>query len=126
MGYWKPRPLASPLDHHLDKCLVDEVHLRLTVAVGEVHGLAAHDTGLIGEVGGHRPIQRDVGKRGLRSPAAGRIDTEDEALDAVLDLVVAELVRAHEGREIGVEAGEGLRPRPLVLHDAEEIHHLVA
>ena len=44
----------------------------------------------------------------------------------MLDLVVAELVRAHEGREIGVEAGEGLRPRPLVLHDAEEIHHLVA
>ena len=65
-------------------------------------------------------------QRGLRSPAAGRIDAEDEALDAVLDLVVAELVRAHEGREIGVEAGEGLRPRPLVLHDAEEIHHLVA
>ena len=70
--------------------------------------------------------QRDVGKRGLRSPAAGRIDAEDEALDAVLDLVVAELVRAHKGRKVGIEAGERLRPCPLVLHDAQEVDHLVA
>ena len=44
----------------------------------------------------------------------------------MLDLVVAELVRANKGRKVGIEAGERLRPCPLVLHDAEEIHHLVA
>ena len=125
-GILEAAAVGVAFDHDLNKGLVDEVHLRLAVAVGEVHGLAAHDAGLVGQVGGYRPVQRDVGKRSLRSPAAGRIDAEHKALDAVLDLVVAELVRAHKGRKIGVEAGKRLRPSPLVLHDAEEIHHLVA
>ncbi len=60
MGYRKPRSSASPPDHNLDEC-----HFRLTVAAGEVHGLAAHDAGLGREVGGHHPVRRDVGERRL-------------------------------------------------------------
>ena len=38
MGYWKPA-VGVTLDHDLDKRLVDEIHLRLAVAVGKVQGL---------------------------------------------------------------------------------------
>ncbi|MPN08715.1 hypothetical protein SDC9_156000 [bioreactor metagenome] len=39
---------------------------------------------------------------------------------------MGEAVRPHKGGQIRVKGGERLRPGPLVLHDAEEVHHLVA
>ena len=42
------------------------------------------------------------------------------------DLLVVEVVRLYEGREVGIEGAERLRARPFVLHDAEEVDHLVA
>ena len=68
-GMRKPRPLASPSIMTSIKALLMRFISRLAVAVGEVHGLAAHDAGAGRQVGGYRPVQRDVGKRSLRSPS---------------------------------------------------------
>ncbi len=118
--------VAVALDHQLDEGLVDDVHLGLAVTVGEVHFLSADDGGLVLQVGRDGPVQRDVGEGRLRTPAGGRVHAEDEALDALLDLFVAEAVDLDKGGQIGVKGGEGLGARPLVLHDAEEVDHLVA
>ena len=114
------------LGHDLDERLVHHVHFLLAVAVGEVLLLAADDRGQIAQVGRNGPVERDVGERRLRAPAGRRVHAEDERLDALLDFLLRELVHAHERREIGVERGKGLRARPFVLHDAEEVDHLVA
>ena len=34
--------IGIALNHDLDKGLVDKIHLRLTVTISEIHGLAAH------------------------------------------------------------------------------------
>ena len=62
----------------------------------------------------------------MRTPARRRIDAVDERLHALLDLALRKIVHADERREIGVKRGKRLRARPLVLHDAEEVYHLVA
>ena len=54
------------------------------------------------------------------------VDAIDKALDAVLDFIVAELIHPDKGGKIGIKAEKCLRTRPLVLHNAQEIHHLVA
>jgi len=59
-GVLEAAAVGVALDHHLDEGFVDHVHLRLAVAVGEVHGLAAHDTRLTGQIGGYGPVQSDV------------------------------------------------------------------
>jgi hypothetical protein len=41
-------------------------------------------------------------------------------------LIIGELVRLDKRRQIRVEDEERLRAGPLVLHDAQEVHHLVA
>ena len=113
-------------DHDLDEGLVHHIHFDLAVAVGEVHLLAAHDGRLIAQVGRAHPVQRDVAERRLRAPARRRVHAEHERLDALLRLFVGQVVGLHERREIRVEAGERLGARPFVLHDAQEVHHLVA
>ena len=112
-GILKTAAVGVALDHDLDKRFVDQIHLCLAVTVGEVHGFTAHDAGLASQVGGYRPVQRDVGKRCLRSPAAWRIDPEHETLNAVLDFIIAEFVRAHEGSEVGIETGEETVPNSV-------------
>ena len=47
-GVLEAAAVGVALDHDLNERPVDHVHLRLTVAVGKVHGLAAHDAGLVG------------------------------------------------------------------------------
>ena len=71
-------------------------------------------------------VQRDVAERRLRAPAARRVHAVDEALHALLDFLLRQVVHPDERRKVGIKAGKRLGPRPLVLHDAQEVHHLVA
>src|SRR5699024_4698000 len=116
--------LFRSLDHDLDKGPVDHVHLFFAVAVGEVHFLSADDAPLIGQIRRDGPVQGDVGEGRLGAPAAGGVDAVDKALDAVLDLVVVQVIGLDEGGQVGVEAGEGLGAGPFVLHNAQEVDHL--
>ena len=125
-GVLKAAAVRIALDHDLDERLVHHVHLGLAVAVGEALLAPAHDGWLVAQVGRAHPVERDVAERRLRAPARRRVHAEHERLDALLRLLVGQAVRLHERREVGVEAAERLRAGPLVLHDAEEVHHLVA
>ena len=100
--------------------------LNLAVLVLEGHLLAAHDGGELGQVIGDGPVQGDVGEGRLGAPAGGGVDAVDEGLHALLHRVVAQVVVLDEGSQVGVEGGEGLGAGPLVLHDAQEVDHLVA
>ncbi len=80
-------PVGVALDHGFDEGLVDHVHFFFAVFVFEIHLLAAHDGRQFRKVVRHRPVQRDVGERGLRAPAARRVHAVDERLDAVFDFV---------------------------------------
>ena len=119
-------PVRVAVDHDLDEGAVDHRHLFFTVAVGEVHILAADDRGFVFQVGGDGPVEGDVGERRLRAPARRRVHAVHETLDALLHFLIGEVVHLDEGSEICVERRERLRARPLVLHDTEEVDHLVA
>ena len=125
-GVLEAAPVCIALDHQLNECPVDHVHFLLALAVGERLLLPADDGRKVCHILRHRPVERDVGKRRLRTPARRRIDAVDERLHALLDLTLRQFIHADEGREIGVKRGKGLRACPLVLHDAEEVYHLVA
>ena len=125
-GVLEAAAIGVALDHDLDEGLVDHVHFLLAVAIGEVTLTAAHDGGLIHQIAGHRPVQGDVAEGRLGAPAGGGIDAVDEGLDALLDLLLGQIVHLDEGGQIGIEGGERLGAGPLVLHDAQEVHHLVA
>ena len=113
------------LDHGLDKCLVDHVHLFLAVLVAEVELLAADKARKLSHIGRHGPVERDVRERRLRAPAARRGHAVYETLDALLDFLVGKVVDLDERRKIRVKRGKCLRAGPLVLHDTEEVDHLV-
>ena len=125
-GILEAASVCIALDHQLDEGFVHHVHFLLALAVGERLLLPADDGRKVCHILRHRPVERDVGKRCLRTPARRRIDTVDERLHALLDLTLRQFIHADEGREIGVKRGKCLRACPLILHDAEEVHHLVA
>ena len=125
-GILESASVSVALDHDLDKRAVDHIHFLLTVAVLEVHLLAANDRVLVCKVMGYRPVERNVGEGRLRTPTAGGIHAVDKGLDALLHRIIGEIVCLDEGCKIGIKGGECLRARPLVLHDAEEVYHLVA
>ena len=125
-GVLEAPAVGVALDHDLDEGLVDHVHLFFAVPIGEVLLLAPHDGGQVGQVLGHRPVQGDVGEGSLGAPAAGGVHPVDKGLDALLDLLLGQVILLDEGGQVGVEGGEGLGSRPLVLHDAQEVDHLVA
>ena len=97
-GILEAAAVGVALEHGLDEGLIDHIHFLLAVAVGEVHLLAADDCGKVGQIVGHRPVERDVGERRLCAPAAGRIDAEDERFDALLDLAIGEVIDLDKGR----------------------------
>ncbi len=125
-GVLEAPAVGVPLNHNLNKGPIDHVHLFFAVAVGEVHLLAPHDGGQVSQVSGHGPVQGDVGEGGLGPPAAGGVYAVDETLDALLDLLLGQVVHLDKGGQIGVKGGKCLGSRPLVLHDAQKVHHLVA
>ena len=98
----------------------------LAVAVGEGHFFAAHDSGTVGKVGGNGPVKGYVRERSLSAPAGRGIYAVDKGLDALFDLLVAEVIGFYKGSKVGVKRRKCLSARPFVLHDAEEVDHLVA
>ena len=113
-------------DHDLDEGLVDHVHFLLAVAVGEILGLAADDGRHILHISRDCPVQSHVGKGSLCAPSGGGVDAVDKGLDTLHYFAVGQVVDLDEGCQICVKGGEGLGACPLVLHDAQEIDHLVA
>ena len=114
------------LDHNLDKRLVDHCHLFFAILVFEIHLFAADECGEFCQVVWDYPVKRDVGERRLRTPTRGRVYAVDEGLDALFDFFVRKVVNFYKRRKIGVERAERLCTRPFVLHNAEEVDHLVA
>src|SRR5699024_12605147 len=110
--------------HHIDVGAVDQVHLGLQVAVGEVAGLAADERLLIAQVLGTGPVEREVGEGALRAPAAGDAEVVDQFLHALAHLPIAHRVQAHERGGVGVERAEGLGAGPFVLQGGQEVHDL--
>ena len=123
-GEGEDAALGVALGHDLHEGAVDEVHLRLEVAVGEVADVVADEGVLVREVRGAGPVEGEVGEGGLGAPARGDVEVEDELLHALLDLGVGHVVQADEGRHVGVEGGEGLGAGPLVLERAQEVDDL--
>ena len=125
-GILEASAVGVALDHDLDEGLVDHVHFLFAVFVFKIHFLAAHDCVELGEVGGNGPVKGDVGEGRLGSPAAGGVDAVDKGLYALLDFLVGKVVDLDKGSKIGVERGKCLSARPFVLHDSEEVDHLIA
>ena len=113
-------------DHDVDEGFVHHVHFLLAVAVGEVQLLPADDGRQVRQVLRADPVQRNIGERCLRAPAGRRVHAVDEALDTLLDFLLAQVVNLDKGGQVGVEAGERLGAGPLILHDPQEVHHLIA
>ena len=114
------------LQHGLQKCPVHHVHFLLAFPVSEVHPFSAHNGPLSGHVSRNLQIHKNMGKRRLGAPAAGRVHAENEGFHAFLDLVVGQVVRLHKGRKVCIKGRKGLGGRPFVLHDAQKVDHLVA
>ena len=125
-GILEAPAVGVALGHDLDERLVHHVHFLFAVAVGEILLLTAHDGRQVFQVLGHGPVQGDVGEGSLRAPAGGGVHAEHEGLDALLDLFLGKVVHLDEGGQIRVKGAEGLGAGPLVLHDTQEVHHLVA
>ena len=89
-------------DHELQERPVDHVHFRLVLSIGHVELPPAHDRLLVLHVVRDDPVERQVRERGLPAPARGDVQPEDELLDVLLDLFVAQLVMTDEGSEQGV------------------------
>ena len=125
-GILEAASVCVSLDHQLDERPVDHIHFLLALAIGERLLAPTDDGRKICHVLWNRPVERDVGKRRLRTPARRRIDAVDERLHALLDLTLRQTVHADKRGKIRIERGKRLRASPLVLHDAEKVHHLVA
>ena len=112
--------------HDLDERAVDEVHFPLQLTVGEVDDLVTDEGMLVREVVRARPVEGQVRERALAAPTRGHVQVVDELLHALHDVLVLHVVQAHEGGHVGVEGGERLGARPLVLESAEEVDDLAA
>ena len=88
-GILEPASVGIALDHGLDECLVDHIHFLPAVLVLKIRLPAAHNGIHLSHVIRDRPVQGDIGKRSLGSPAAGGVHAVDKGLDALLYLGVA-------------------------------------
>ena len=125
-GILEAPAVGVALGHDLDERLVHHIHFLLAVAVSEILLFAAYDGRQVLQVTGHGPVQGDVGERRLGTPAGGSVHAEHKGLDTLFNLFLGEVVHFHKGGQIGVKGAERLGTGPLVLHDAQEVHHLVA
>ena len=114
------------VDHDFDKRFVYHIHFFLTVFIFEVLLFAAYDCGEFGKVGRNSPVESYVGERCLSAPAAGRVYAVNEGFDALFDFVISKIIYFDKRRKIGIERRERLRTCPFVLHNAEEVYHLIA
>ena len=130
-GIGGDRVLEAPaigiaFDHVFDEGLVHHVHFLPAVPVGEVLFLAPHNGRNVLQIVRTGPVQGDVGEGCLSAPPAGCVDPVDEALDTLFHFFIAQVVLFHKRCQISIERGKSLGPGPFVLHDSQEIHHLVA
>ena len=102
-GVLETAPVGVAVDHNFDERLVDHIHFLFAVTVGEIHLLAADDGRTVPEVVGNLPIKGDIGERSLSAPARGGVDAVNKALDALLDLIIGEVIGAHEGSKVGIK-----------------------
>ena len=123
-GKGEDAALGVARHHDLDVGAVDHVHLGLQLAIAEVHLLAGDDGNLLAQVVRADPVEREVGKRRLRTPARWHVEVEDQLLHVLAHVFVAQAVLADVGRHIGVEGAERLRAGPFVLQGAQEIDDL--
>ena len=91
------------LDHGLDKCLIDHIHLFLTVFVLEVHVLAAYDCRKFCKVVRNSPVQCDIGKWCLSSPAARSIYAIYKRLNAFLYFCIGKVVYLYKRSQVGIK-----------------------
>ncbi len=87
-------------------------------------GLAPPYYRLLCIVRGNHEIQGDVGEGGLKTDPGGNVYVEDELLQGLLDLLVAQPVIPDERCEKRIEIGDGLGPRRFALKGIEEVHQL--
>ena len=97
----------------------------MAVAVGKIGFLSADYRFFISKVFGAHPVERDIGKRRLTSPAARRVNPVDKALQTLLYALFVHLVGFYKGREVGVEGAERLRSRPFILHNTKKVYYLL-
>ena len=125
-GVLEAPSVGVSFDHGLDESLVDHIHLFFAVFVAEIHFLSPYDGRQLRQILGHGPVQGDVGERRLGPPAAGGVDPVDKGLNAFFHLRVGLMIRLDKRRQVRVKGRKSLGPRPLVLHDPQEVYHLVA
>ena len=123
-GEGEDAALGVPRGHDLDIGAVDEVHFHLELAVAEGLFLPGDDRDLVAQVLRADPVEGQVGEGGLAAPAGGDVEVVDQFLDGLTYLGIAQPVAAHEGRQVGIEAGKGLGAGPFVLQGAEEVDDL--
>ena len=114
------------LNHDLNEGLVDHIHFLLAVLIKEIHFFTAHHGRKLRQVVGHCPVQGDIGKRRLGSPAAGGIYAINKGFNTFFHFRIGQVIHFNKGGQIGVKRGESLGSRPFVLHDPEEVYHLIA
>ena len=125
-GILEAPAVGIALNHNFNERPVHHVHFLFAVLIFKGHLLAAHNGGKLRHVVGDSPVQGDVGEGRLGAPAGGGVDTIDKGFNALFHLVIAQIICLDKGRQVSIEGGECLGPGPLVLHNAQEVHHLVA
>ena len=125
MGYWNPRPFASPSIITSMKALFTMSISFLAVLVAEILLFAAHNGGQLGQIPGTTQSSVML-EKGAGCPSGWGCSPVNKRLHALFHLPIRQVVGLHKGGKVGVEGRKCLRARPLVLHDAQKVHHLVA
>ena len=108
----------------LEQRAVEHIHLFLVVAVVRVLQLAANHHRLTLHIARALQIQRDIGKRRLKTNARRHIYIKHKFLQRLFDLFVSQVVVLDKRREQRIEIAKSLRASRLALQRIKEIHHL--
>jgi len=123
-GKGKDAPVGVAFLHQLCKTAIQEVHLRLELAIGLFLRLAADDHILVGQIPGDLEIKAQVRKWSLEANARGHVQVKDEFLQSLADLSIAEMIIADKGGKERVEIGKGHRSGGFALDGVEKVHDL--
>ena len=117
--------IGISFDHGLDKRLVDHIHLLFTVFILKVHLFSANDCRKFCQIIRYSPVQCDIGKWSLCSPATWCVHTIDKGFDTFFHFRISQMVCLYERCQISIKRRKSLCTCPFILHDAKEIDHLV-
>ena len=96
----------------------------MQIAVGEVHFFASDDRRLFAQIFRTDPVERQIRKGSLRSPARRDVQVVNEFLKMLFDFFVFQIVFADKGRQIRVNRRKRLRSGPFVLQRSQKVNHL--